>query len=267
MNPRLHRALVGRCILVGVAGLTLSGLAAAELTRMPGDPKPLRVQMRFETPAPPPAKITPITAPAPATTTTTVVPEAPAAAPAVVKQLPAVIPAAAPTTTTTAPPPAATVLAGRDAVLDAAQATVGKTPAELELGVNDFWCAVYASRILGLAGYAIHEDSPARLRSILNVADTPRPGDFVFVSFQPGVDQADHVAVVESVNADGSVNTIEGNGPDRERVARGVRQPAEIIGFGTVDHLTQLPEPWPWEPFNDPICDVKPWICDATEPS
>lgn len=63
----------------------------------------------------------------------------------------------------------------------------------------------------------------------------PHPGDLVFIELRSeGMEptgQTSHVGVVESINDDGSVNTIEGNF-DREYVVRNVRYREEITGFG-----------------------------------
>ena len=75
----------------------------------------------------------------------------------------------------------------------------------------------------------------------------------------------DHVAILEKVNADGSISTIEGNGPSETHVARSVRQPSEITGFGDVNQLPRQTQPVPYVPFEDPICAVKPWVCEGWE--
>lgn len=195
----------------------------------------------------------------PTTTTTTAPPAANvSAAPSPGSVASSIPPAPAPTTTTTTAPPPAPSL---PSVLDVAQTMVGTLATDYNVG-GDFWCAAFASAVLNAAGYDIHNDSPGQLRQLLAPTDEPAPGVFVFITFNPGTGQTDHVGVVESVNADGTLVTIEGNGYSRDVVARGVRQPSEVVGYGTVDGLPRQSEPVPYEPFEDPICAVKPWVCE-----
>lgn len=116
-------------------------------------------------------------------------------------------------------------------LLERAQRSVGTS--RTQYGFSEFWCAEYVEFMLLLSPqYDSPLDSPAQLRLLVPAVTEPAPGDLVFVSFQPENGEVHHVAIVESVNADGSVNTIEGNGPDREYVARGIRLPFEIISYG-----------------------------------
>ncbi len=60
---------------------------------------------------------------------------------------------------------------------------------------------------------------------------TPKPGDIVVFNWDGG--RPDHVGLVESVNPDGSINTIEGNAGN---ACKRVRRPLSTIeGFGHID--------------------------------
>lgn len=60
---------------------------------------------------------------------------------------------------------------------------------------------------------------------------TPQPGDMVFYDWQGGksISGVDHVGIVESVNGDGTINTIEGNVSNK--VMRLRRQRTYMVGF------------------------------------
>ena len=117
-------------------------------------------------------------------------------------------------------------------VLQTAQNLIGKS--RTELGFTPWWCTELTNYIFQQVGRPewINEmASPGQQKSLMPSTDLPQPGDLVFISFFKN-GQTDHVAIVESVNEDGSLNTIEGNGPDREYVARGVRFSDEVTGYG-----------------------------------
>jgi hypothetical protein len=115
-------------------------------------------------------------------------------------------------------------------VLERAQSAVGRS--RTSYGFTQYWCAEFAEHILADPRYDSSLDSPAQLSYLVPHINNPQPGDLVFISFQPEHGQVHHVAFVESINSDGSVNTIEGNGPDSEYVARSVRFPSEIVSYG-----------------------------------
>jgi CHAP domain len=136
------------------------------------------------------------------------------------------------------------------AVLAAAESQVGQT--EQPPGSNDGpaiatyrtavagaqpgepWCAYFASWAAQQAGTPIG-DTGQGLGSVAEITDwaqrtgrylpagsTPAPGDLILFGDE-------HVGVVESVNPDGSLTTVEGNydnGVDRVQ-----RQPSEATGF------------------------------------
>lgn len=147
-----------------------------------------------------------------------------------------------------------------DAILTIAAGAVGADRESLQF--TSFWCAEFVTWVMNAAGYDIRSDSPSELQRLLPPVESPSPGDVVFVSFQPEHGGTHHVGIVESVNPDGSVHTIEGNGPDGQRVARGVRQPFEITGFASLYGVPFSGEPVPFVPFEDPLCEAKPWICE-----
>lgn len=63
----------------------------------------------------------------------------------------------------------------------------------------------------------------------------PQPGDLVLFDWDRD-GRADHIGIVEKVNADGSIATIEGNTTNpqtgREGVWRRTRSMSTILGFG-----------------------------------
>jgi len=69
-----------------------------------------------------------------------------------------------------------------------------------------------------------------------------QPGDVIFFDWSGtrSISAIDHVGVVEAVNSNGSVTTIEGNIHDR--VDRMCRWPSDIVGFGRPD-FTGSPDP------------------------
>jgi hypothetical protein len=89
------------------------------------------------------------------------------------------------------------------------------------------WCAAQAGVPLGEEGQGfgaveqIH-DWAARTGRLLPATATPRPGDLILYGGR-------HVGIVESVDADGSLTTVEGN--YRNRVDRVHRSPAEATGY------------------------------------
>jgi len=127
------------------------------------------------------------------------------------------------------------------------------------LGTDHYWCAAFVYWTLSKAGLATSTfTSQAGLGLVKNMWDAlpesqkhrspflPRPGDLVFYSF--GKTTPSHVGFVESVNSDGTFNTIEGNsGKDWKpgvqiSVAKrsGIsRLNPDLYGFGRVTTL-----PW-----------------------
>ena len=116
-------------------------------------------------------------------------------------------------------------------VLQTAQNLIGKS--RTELGFTHFWCAELTNYIFQQVGRPewINEmASPGQQKSLMPSTDLPQPGDLVFISFFKN-GQTDHVAIVESVNEDGSLKTIEGN-YNPEFVVRHIRQKDEVTGYG-----------------------------------
>lgn len=89
------------------------------------------------------------------------------------------------------------------------------------------WCAAQAGAPLGEAGQGygaveqIH-DWAARTGRLLPASAAPQPGDLILFGGR-------HIGIVESVNADGSLTTVEGN--HRQAVSRVQRSPAEATGY------------------------------------
>lgn len=141
------------------------------------------------------------------------------------------------------------------------------------------WCAIFVSWCLAAADverlgrWAKGEDfCPAWVDSFKTndrwrTAD-PQPGDLVFYSWNlDGV--ANHVGLVESVTAAGSIVTIEGNTDERGggsggKVMRHVRR-ANIAGFGHPDYVTLVRDPKTAPGFPVPVV-MRPIVDEYAPP-
>jgi cell wall-associated NlpC family hydrolase len=93
------------------------------------------------------------------------------------------------------------------------------------------WCAYFVSWCAAQAGAPIG-DRGQGLGSVAEIADwarrtgrlvsQPQPGDLILFG-------TEHVGIVETVNPDGSLVTVEGNASDA--VSREVHEPGEATGF------------------------------------
>lgn len=110
------------------------------------------------------------------------------------------------------------------------------------------WCAMFISYIASAAGASklipLHAYTPSGVnwwkaqKQWHNGLSGVRAGDIVYFQF-PGIGRVSHVGIVESVNKDGSVNTIEGNtsstaaGDQRNSgTCARKRRKAYIVGYG-----------------------------------
>lgn len=110
------------------------------------------------------------------------------------------------------------------------------------------WCAIFISYIASAAGASkiipLHAYTPSGVnwwkaqKQWHNGLSGVRAGDIVYFKF-PGIGRVSHVGIVESVNKDGSVNTIEGNtsstaaGDQRNSgTCARKRRKAYIVGYG-----------------------------------
>jgi hypothetical protein len=96
------------------------------------------------------------------------------------------------------------------------------------------WCAYFASWAAAQAGEPLGEEGQGygsvaeitawaqRTGRYLPAGSTPQPGDLILFGDR-------HVGIVESVNADGSLSTVEGN--YSSAVSRVQRSPSEATGF------------------------------------
>lgn len=96
------------------------------------------------------------------------------------------------------------------------------------------WCAYFASWAAASAGAPIGEEGQgygavedvaawgARTGRLLPAGATPQPGDLILYGGR-------HIGIVESVNLDGSLTTIEGN--HQNAVSRVQRSPTEATGY------------------------------------
>jgi hypothetical protein len=96
------------------------------------------------------------------------------------------------------------------------------------------WCAYFASWAAAQAGVPLGDsgqglgsvseitDWAARNGRLLPASDTPQPGDLMLFGTR-------HVGIVESVNPDGTITTIEGN--SSSAVSQVTRRPGEATGY------------------------------------
>lgn len=106
---------------------------------------------------------------------------------------------------------------------------------------SESWCADFVSWVSSKSGQPLNYAYTPYLLNHLKDAgqwkgkNDPMPGDIILFDIN-GDGRADHTGFVESVNADGSVNTIEGNTLNEATGVEGVwrrhRDLDVIIGFG-----------------------------------
>lgn len=140
----------------------------------------------------------------------------------------------------------------RSRVLDAARAELGTTesgnnrgealkyPQTFGRGAEP-WCADFVSYVSKQSGGKMNDPYCPSIVDDLKAQGTwkgrsnPQPGDLVLFDWD-GDREADHMGIVERVNADGSIATIEGNTQNpqtgREGVWRRNRSLSTVLGFG-----------------------------------
>ena len=108
---------------------------------------------------------------------------------------------------------------------------------------SEKWCADFTSWVLTQAGGEMDDPYTPSVVNELKIrglwkspGEDPEPGDLVLFDWNDD-NIADHIGIVEGVNDDGSIATIEGNteNPDtgREGVWRRDRDLSTVLGFGT----------------------------------
>ncbi len=151
-----------------------------------------------------------------------------------------------------APPPPPSGSDMRARVLDAARAELGTTESGTNRGAalkypNAFgrgaeaWCADFVSYVTQKAGGSMNDPyCPSVVNQLKSDGgwkgrSNPQPGDLVLFDWD-GDREADHIGIVEKVNADGSIGTIEGNTENpqtgQEGVWRRTRSLSVVLGFG-----------------------------------
>ena len=114
------------------------------------------------------------------------------------------------------------------------------------------WCAMFVSycfhfselplSIENKQGFAYCPSGTNWFKKQGQFFNDPKPGDVVFFDWSGNHSpDAEHVGIVESVNADGTVNTIEGNTSPADNSNGGqvmcrIREQAVISGFGRPDY-------------------------------
>ena len=140
----------------------------------------------------------------------------------------------------------------RQKILDVARGEIGT----LETGTNkgpmlkypnffgrgsEAWCADFTSWVMQKSGLKMNDPyTPSVVNSLKASGNwkgtsNPQPGDLVLFDWD-GDRKADHIGIVENVNADGTIGTIEGNTANpttgQEGVWRRTRTMGTILGFG-----------------------------------
>lgn len=103
------------------------------------------------------------------------------------------------------------------------------------------WCADFTSWVCNQAGGELNDPyTPSvvnrlKAKDLWKGTDDPEPGDLVLFDWNHDK-KADHIGLVEFVNADGSIGTIEGNTNNpttgQEGVWRRERALSTVLGFG-----------------------------------
>ena len=126
------------------------------------------------------------------------------------------------------------------------------------------WCAMFISWLFrdtleAIGGKFAYTPTGANwFKRNLRWSTTPKVGAIVFFDFPDSVTRIQHVGIVEKVNADGSIVTIEGNTSSGSSgsqdngggVFRRTRK-ASIVGYGYPRYATGVPVPIPEEVDED----------------
>lgn len=140
----------------------------------------------------------------------------------------------------------------RDRILDIARGELGtlesgnnrgaalKYPQHFGRGA-EAWCADFTSYVLQKAGLDMNDPyTPSVVNQLKRDGNwkgksNPQPGDLVLFDWD-GDREADHIGIVERVNPDGTIGTIEGNTENpqtgQEGVWRRTRTMGTVLGFG-----------------------------------
>ncbi|HEY1088416.1 MAG TPA: peptidoglycan-binding protein [Archangium sp.] len=140
----------------------------------------------------------------------------------------------------------------RDRIVDIARGELGtlesgnnrgaalKYPQHFGRGA-EAWCADFTSYVLQKAGLDMNDPyTPSVVNQLKRDGNwkgksNPQPGDLVLFDWD-GDREADHIGIVERVNPDGTIATIEGNTENpqtgQEGVWRRTRTMGTILGFG-----------------------------------
>jgi peptidoglycan hydrolase-like protein with peptidoglycan-binding domain len=107
---------------------------------------------------------------------------------------------------------------------------------------SESWCADFTSWCSKQAGGTMNECycptvvSSLKDQGLWKGKANPKPGDLALFDWD-GDGVADHIGVVEKVNADGTISTIEGNSTNQDTGQEGVfrqqRDMSQVLGFGT----------------------------------
>jgi CHAP domain/Putative peptidoglycan binding domain len=124
------------------------------------------------------------------------------------------------------------------------------------------WCAMFVSWVFYLEGLPLPATTPRGFASCYygmrwfqkngqwrSASTKPKPGWVVFFDWKDGGKPNDHVGIVNRVNPDGRIKTIEGNSSNPSGGRQGVfehnRHVANVIGYGTPAFAVELPAELP----------------------
>lgn len=159
---------------------------------------------------------------------------------------------AAPSTTPTGPVTSPGANGSRQKILDIARGEIGTTESGTNRGEmmkypsffgrgSEAWCADFTSWVMNKSGLKMNDPYTPSVVNTLKASGNwkgktnPQPGDLVLFDWD-GDKKADHIGIVEKVNSDGSIGTIEGNTENpqtgQEGVWRRTRTLGTVLGFG-----------------------------------
>jgi surface antigen len=120
-------------------------------------------------------------------------------------------------------------------------------------GVQNVWCGMFVSWCFDKAGlllgphpkgFSYTPEGAAWFQNRGKWTKTPKPGYVVFFNWPGRHDRIEHVGIVESVEPDSTIHTIEGNSSDAVRRRSYPRGDSSIVGYGIPDYAGAEVSDW-----------------------